>query len=154
MNKEQQTSRNTVFISLLVGGAVVLTLLLLQASNTGINSVMLPSELAALSGESKQRIRLAGRVADDSISYEVEPEFLLAFSIHDPGKDTSGPTVPVSYSGIKPDMFAVGRDVILEGRWEADTFVATKLMTQCPSKYEAPLPPGAKPADKAAASKY
>jgi cytochrome c-type biogenesis protein CcmE len=36
----------------------------------------------------------------------------------------------------KPDMFAAGRDVIVEGRLAADgTIEARQVLTSCPSKY-------------------
>jgi cytochrome c-type biogenesis protein CcmE len=46
--------------------------------------------------------------------------------------------VPVAYRGIKPDMFSVGREVVVEGRYDADGRIAARqIMTSCPSKYEA-----------------
>jgi hypothetical protein len=37
----------------------------------------------------------------------------------------------------KPDMFAENRDVIVEGRLQADGRIkAAQVLTQCPSKYE------------------
>jgi len=36
-----------------------------------------------------------------------------------------------------PDMFAEGRDVIIEGRYNAGSALSAKtIMTSCPSKYE------------------
>ncbi len=50
-------------------------------------------------------------------------------------------TVPVQYTGILPDMFAEGRDVIVEGTYGAGgTLHARTLLTSCPSKYEAEIP--------------
>ncbi|MEW6272934.1 MAG: cytochrome c maturation protein CcmE, partial [Thermodesulfobacteriota bacterium] len=45
--------------------------------------------------------------------------------------------LPVRYNGIRPDMFADGRDVIVEGKVESGVFHAKTLLTTCPSKYEA-----------------
>jgi cytochrome c-type biogenesis protein CcmE len=134
-----QSGTNRIFISLVVGALVCVGLLLFQASQTGVSDVLLPSDLAAEGVSDRARLRVAGRVAADTIAYRVEPDFLLEFSIHDPGNETE-PIIPVSYRGIKPDMFAAGRDVILDGEWTSGRFVATKLMTQCPSKYEPPKP--------------
>lgn len=86
-----------------------------------------------------KRVRVAGRVADGDVQYEVQPSFKLDFKIKDPdGK--SEVILPVSYAGIKPDMFAVGRDVIIDGEYLNGVLVAQQLLTQCPSKYEAPKP--------------
>jgi cytochrome c-type biogenesis protein CcmE len=50
--------------------------------------------------------------------------------------------VPVAYTGIKPDMFAAGREVVVEGRWDGGRLTAQQIMTSCPSKYEpAPADP-------------
>lgn len=46
------------------------------------------------------------------------------------------PVMPVVYRGVMPPTFQGGRDVLLEGNYDGTKFVATVLMTQCPSKYE------------------
>lgn len=143
MQTEKKGASNRVFISLLIGVTVIVIVLVLQASTSGISTVLLPSDLSAMSGDTRTRLRVAGRVAPASIAYRVEPNFLLEFSIHDPAEDQQSEQVDVVYNGIKPDMFAVGRDVILDGEWAGDVFIASKLMTQCPSKYEPPVPQGA-----------
>ena len=50
-------------------------------------------------------------------------------------KDETG-GVPVAYHGILPDMFAEGREVVIEGRYQDGAFRARQIMTSCPSKYE------------------
>lgn len=50
------------------------------------------------------------------------------------------PKVPVLYQGLRPDMFSAGRDVIIDGEYRDGVVVASTLLTQCPSKYEAPSP--------------
>lgn len=56
-------------------------------------------------------------------------------------QDGSG-AVAVAYSGILPDMFAEGREVVVEGRFDGGGLAARQIMTSCPSKYE-PEAPGA-----------
>jgi cytochrome c-type biogenesis protein CcmE len=50
-----------------------------------------------------------------------------------------GPAVAVSYRGEVPDLFKVGRHVLLRGRLHRGTFVAQpdSLVTKCPSRYVA-----------------
>jgi cytochrome c-type biogenesis protein CcmE len=45
--------------------------------------------------------------------------------------------VPVVYKGTVPDLFATGRDVVVDGRLRNGVFVAVPntLVTKCPSKY-------------------
>ena len=50
--------------------------------------------------------------------------------------------VAVAYRGILPDMFAEGREVVVEGHYGQGTLTAKQIMTSCPSKYE-PKPGGA-----------
>ena len=111
---------------------------MLQAMGMGTSQVLLPSEAIALERPMK-RIRVAGRVSTKEVRYQVEPEFKLEFEIYDPeGQDSK--TLPVTYAGIKPDMFASGRDVIIDGEINDNQLIANQLLTQCPSKYEPPTP--------------
>jgi cytochrome c-type biogenesis protein CcmE len=81
-------------------------------------------------------VRVAGRVKDGSVEKKTstngtELEFVLTDF-----KKTGG--VKVFYTGILPDMFAEGRDVIVEGKYARDGVLrAQTVMTSCPSKYEA-----------------
>ena len=45
----------------------------------------------------------------------------------------------VRYTGSVPDLFKVGRHVVVDGQLERGTFVAEpgSLITKCPSKYAA-----------------
>jgi cytochrome c-type biogenesis protein CcmE len=90
-------------------------------------------------------IRLAGRVQMGSVRWE--PKDLRLSFILGPfkakaqaGYQEAG--IPIHYQGVLPDMFAEGRDVIVEGRYQAgDSLTAKTIMTSCPSKYE-PEQPG------------
>ena len=87
----------------------------------------------SLAGEG---IRVAGRVKAGSIDKKTTSAGTeLHFVLSDFGKDGG---VPVDYAGILPDMFAEGRDVIVEGKYAHDGVLrAQTIMTSCPSKYEA-----------------
>jgi cytochrome c-type biogenesis protein CcmE len=122
-------------ISIILCALALIGLFTFEATRSSASSVLIPSELASLGD--KERIRIGGRVVGE-IKYSVEPKFLLDFTVNDPGKDL--PALKVSYQGIKPDMFAAGRDVIIDGDYKNGVLVATKLLTQCPSKYEPPQP--------------
>jgi cytochrome c-type biogenesis protein CcmE len=85
-------------------------------------------KLTALKGEP---IRVAGKVAEDPINWDVR-NLSLAFVIGD-----GQARIPVRYKGVKPDMFQTGVDVIVEGRIGHDgVLAASVLMTSCPSKYQ------------------
>ena len=46
-------------------------------------------------------------------------------------------SVPVVYSGTVPDLFKVGREVVVDGKLVNGTFVGINgtLVTKCPAKY-------------------
>ena len=100
-----------------------------------------------------QGVRVAGRVARGSLVKHTSAKGTeMTFAIGDfkgPGED-AGETVTVAYTGIVPDMFAEGRDVIIEGRYADGTLRAQQIMTSCPSKYEPK--PGEAPASDVRAS--
>ena len=55
-------------------------------------------------------------------------------------KDVTGGSpvrIPVVYHGSVPDLFKVGRHIVLNGRLRNGTFVGAQdsLVTKCPSKY-------------------
>jgi cytochrome c-type biogenesis protein CcmE len=81
-------------------------------------------------------VRVAGRVKDGSVAKKTSPTGTeLQFVLTDFNKSDG---VKVFYTGILPDMFAEGRDVIVEGKYARDGILrAQSVMTSCPSKYEA-----------------
>lgn len=86
-------------------------------------------------------VRVAGRVQVGSVAWDpaaLDLAFVLAPVTENVAADeTFRQGVPVSYQGILPDMFAEGRDVIVEGRYTSEPrLVASTIMTSCPSKYE------------------
>ncbi len=94
-----------------------------------------------------QSIRVAGRVKAGTIEWD-PTKLKLSFTIVPPPQDGAA-VQPVSMRPAqeirvvctgepKPDMFAAGRDVIVEGHLTAHNFVtADQVMTSCPSKYQA-----------------
>jgi cytochrome c-type biogenesis protein CcmE len=82
-------------------------------------------------------VRVAGRVQAGTMNWNPK-DLRLSFSLGSfkDGKPSSS-GVLVRYQGILPDMFAEGRDVIVEGRYSpTDVLEAKTIMTSCPSKYE------------------
>jgi cytochrome c-type biogenesis protein CcmE len=118
--------------------AVCGTLLLLYATTTTKAEIILPSELARTSSQDRKRLRVGGQVAESKINYTLEPEIKLEFELHDHNKKEL--SIPVIYQDLKPDMFAAGRDVLIDGDFVNGKLYAHTLLTQCPSKYEPPSP--------------
>ena len=74
-------------------------------------------------------------------------QMTVSFVITDTAKD-----VPVSYTGILPDLFKEGKGAVVQGRLGADgQFVATEVLAKHDENY---MPPEAQHAvDKAQAAK-
>jgi cytochrome c-type biogenesis protein CcmE len=131
---------NRKFFTLVLAFIVVGGLMIFQATRAGAALMVVPSELIAKGADSTvPRLRVAGRVADKEITYLTSPEIRLEFSVEDPKHPERG-SVPVVYEGVRPDLFAPGRDVLIDGEYSEGVVRASSLMTQCPSKYEAPDP--------------
>lgn len=119
---------------IVIGGVLVF-----QATKGTSSLVLTPSELRTKSaGRDLLRIRVGGKVVEP-IEYQTEPKMVLRFAVQDPKSEGQSASVVV-YEGLKPDMFAAGRDVLIDGDYIGGTIRALKLQTQCPSKYEPALP--------------
>lgn len=85
----------------------------------------------------QQQVRVGGFVADGSTQRD-SASGELRFTVRD-----ANDTMPVVYRGVVPDIFADGREVVIEGKLGQDgVFQAQTLLTKCPSKMEAQLQDG------------
>lgn len=75
-------------------------------------------------------IRLSGTVQDGTIARDPVAG-TLAFLVTDGTRK-----LPVRYQGVVPDAFKDGAQVVVEGRFDGQTFVAARLFAKCPSKFE------------------
>jgi len=96
-----------------------------------------------------QSLRVAGQVRPGTVSWEPNTLTLKFEIVPIPDINAAGEVIkpvvatePVSFRVVcagepKPDMFAPGRDVIVEGKLGADGVIsATQVMTSCASKYK------------------
>ncbi len=152
MNRKQKFALGSFVIV-----AAVATLIYTAARETSAYFLTMDEYAAQARAHEGKPLRLAGRVTDGSVEWN--PRTLdLAFQIQsipprpgteeaeaievvvaEPAEPTA--TLTVTYNGILPDMFAEGRDVIVEGHVTDEVFVANTLLTTCPSKYEAEVTP-------------
>jgi cytochrome c-type biogenesis protein CcmE len=83
-----------------------------------------------------KRLQLHGFVVDKSILRR--PDTLdYRFQVQSNGK-----IVPARYTGVVPDTFKDGAEVVLKGRLGPDGFAVERdgVMAKCPSKYNAQSP--------------
>jgi cytochrome c-type biogenesis protein CcmE len=127
MPRKSPTARLVVALSV----AAVLAIFLVYVSIAGGRTPQLsPSQLAGHNG----KVSLVGKVVGpvQGAGYSSRG---LRFSVADIGRTT--PTVHVVYHGSVPDLFKVGRHIVVDGRYRNGVFVAQhdSLVTKCPSKY-------------------
>ena len=111
--------------------AAVLAIFLLYTSIAGGgNPSVSPSELRGRTGE----VQLAGLVVGPVIGDAYAGG--LRFKLRDIGGKGKA-AVAVRYSGSVPDLFKVGRHIVIDGQLRNGTFVAEpgSMITKCPSKY-------------------
>ena len=109
-----------------LGAAIALAGALVYTSFSGATEASQPSDVKP--GRSYE---LTGKVVKDSVTRDGDE---LRFRLRDRDGTAS---VPVVYSGVVPDPFREGREVIVEGELKRGTFVAERdsLVTKCPSKF-------------------
>jgi cytochrome c-type biogenesis protein CcmE len=120
---------------LLAGIAVLGAVIYLVYANTQSNAAyyMTVSELRQCTTCATQSVRVAGVVQAGSI---VRNDALIKFTVVD-GQQT----MPVVYSGVVPDIFRPGIQVVVEGHYTGQgLFQAQTLLAKCPSKFQAATP--------------
>lgn len=119
---------------------IVLSLLALVAYSSEKMSLyyLTVPELEARETEfADARFKLAGKVVPGSIIRR-DGNRTVEFEIRDPSDEGTAPnTRTIRYSGVLPDTFRDGADVVLEGAMAPNgIFTAETMLAKCPSKYE------------------
>ncbi len=119
--------RNPVRLVVALSVAAVLAVFLVYTSFAGGSTPLVqPSELSQHDG----RVQLGGVVVGPT-SGDARGEG-LRFALRDvKGSETAA----VVYKGSVPELFRVGREVMVEGEVRNGVFAADRLVTKCPSKY-------------------
>ena len=86
--------------------------LVLNALNSNIALYVTPSEVAAGKSPKGQAFRIGGMVKDGSVRRD---NLTVHFVVTDTAKD-----IPVSYTGILPDLFKEGKGAVVQGRLGPD----------------------------------
>ena len=117
-----------------LSAAVLLASALVYTSFSAATEASTPSQLLKGGSSSSRSVELTGKVAAGSVQRSGDT---LRFAVRD--RNGGAAKVPVVYSGVVPDPFRVGREVIVTGKLQNGTFVAERdsLVTKCPSKFQA-----------------
>jgi cytochrome c-type biogenesis protein CcmE len=116
-----------------LSAAVLLASALVYTSFSAATEARTPSQLLSTTLSPGQSVELTGKVAAGSVHRTGDS---LRFAVRD--RSGKGPAVPVVYSGIVPDPFRVGREVVVTGKLKDGTLVGQRdsLVTKCPSKFQ------------------
>jgi cytochrome c-type biogenesis protein CcmE len=130
--------KRRLIISLVILGAVAiaagLSVFALQQNVTYLYS---PTEVDAGKAPNRHPFRLGGIVKEGSV-HRVPGTLTTDFVITDRVQ-----SIPVTYTGILPDLFRTGLSTITTGKMEHGTFVATTVLAKHDATY---MPPQVKQA--------
>jgi cytochrome c-type biogenesis protein CcmE len=122
--------------AIVAGGLVVVSIaaaLVLNALNSNIALYVTPSEVAAGKAPQGQAFRIGGMVKEGSVKRD---NLTVHFVVTDTARD-----IPVSYTGILPDLFKEGKGAVVQGRLDTQGhFSATEVLAKHDENY---MPPAA-----------
>jgi cytochrome c-type biogenesis protein CcmE len=121
----------------IAGLAVAGAILYLVIANTGATAeyYMTISELRSCQTCRAQIVRVLGTVQANSVVRQSGSQ-IIQFVIIDQKQ-----TMPVTYTGVVPDIFGAGIQVVVEGRLGSNgVFQAQTLLAKCPSKFTPATP--------------
>lgn len=123
--------RMTLVLGIVVGVGIA-GALALNAFKQNVTFFFDPTQVAAGEVPSGERFRLGGMVTKGSVERapgSLEVRFVVTDFKHD---------VPVSYTGVLPDLFREGQGVVAHGRMSGNTFVADEVLAKHDEKYMPP----------------
>jgi cytochrome c-type biogenesis protein CcmE len=137
--KEKTPQRKRIPLSfILVGIALLGAMVYLVYTNTQANAAyyMTINELRQCTTCSAQTVRVAGVVKEGSVVRN-DQQGTLQFAMTDGGQE-----MHVTYSGVIPDIFRPGVQVVVEGHYsqQGSSFQAQTLLAKCPSKFQSMTP--------------
>ncbi|MBL8517058.1 MAG: cytochrome c maturation protein CcmE [Betaproteobacteria bacterium] len=127
--------RHKRFVWIAAGLAVlgVAVGLVLKAFNSNLVFFYTPTQVANKEVPQGKPFRLGGLVTAGSVQRDSNG-LTVRFSVTDTAK-----SVPVSYTGILPDLFKEGKGVVAQGRVGADgVFTASEVLAKHDENYMAP----------------
>ncbi len=116
----------------IIAGVGIAGALALSAFRSNVTFFFDPTQVASGEVKSGERFRLGGMVTQGSVKRvpgSLEVHFVVTDFKHD---------VPVSYTGVLPDLFREGTGVVAHGKMSNGTFVADEVLAKHDEKYMPP----------------
>jgi cytochrome c-type biogenesis protein CcmE len=122
-----------MFVGVAVVGVGIAATLALTALQSNISYFFSPSQVHAGEHPTDAVFRVGGLVVDDTLKRQ-EDGLTVRFDVTD-----NAQTVPVSYTGILPDLFGEGQGVVAKGRIGTDgVFYADEVLAKHDESYMPP----------------
>jgi cytochrome c-type biogenesis protein CcmE len=125
--------KKLALIAVIVAALGVAVVLVLNAFNSNLVFFFSPTQVANGEAPTNRAFRIGGLVEEGSVKRESDG-LTTRFVVTDTSK-----TIPVSYTGILPDLFKEGKGVVAEGRLGPDgLFAATQVLAKHDENYMPP----------------
>jgi cytochrome c-type biogenesis protein CcmE len=124
--------KRMVTVVAIVAGVGIATAFALKAFNQNLLYYYSPTQVHAGEAPGSRSIRVGGLVENGSLKRQpgsLEVTFILT---------DYQETVPVSYTGVLPDLFREGQGVIARGKMDGDRFVAEEVLAKHDENYMPP----------------
>ncbi len=118
-------------LAIILGGLAsigIAAAFVLNALNSNIALYVTPSEVVAGKAPQNKAFRIGGLVKDGSLQ---RTDLTVHFVVTDTVKE-----VPVSYTGILPDLFKEGKGAVVQGKLDANgNFIASEVLAKHDENY-------------------
>jgi cytochrome c-type biogenesis protein CcmE len=124
--------KRMVTVVAIVAGVGIATAFALKAFNQNLLYYYSPTQVHAGEAPDSRSIRVGGLVENGSLTRKpgsMEVNFILT---------DYAQKVPVSYTGVLPDLFREGQGVIARGRMDGNRFVAEEVLAKHDENYMPP----------------
>lgn len=125
--------KKLIWVAATLAGAIVAVVLVIYAIGQQTDYYFDPTAIVAGEAPQDKRIRAGGMVVKDSLRRDPNNDLKVQFKITD-----FNATVPVSYQGILPDLFAENSGIVATGKMQGDVFVASEVLAKHDENYMPP----------------
>lgn len=128
-----QRKKRLFTIALILSGMGVATTLILTAFEKNLMYFYSPTEVMAGEAPQERKFRVGGLVVEGSVKRvpdSLSIEFTVTDTVHE---------VPITYTGILPDLFREGQGIVAHGRQRSDgVFEASEILAKHDENYMPP----------------
>ena len=124
--------KRMVTVVAILAGVGIATTFALKAFNQNLLYYYSPSQIAQGQAPANRSFRVGGLVQNNSL-HRQPGSLEVTFVVTDFQKE-----IPVSYTGVLPDLFREGQGIIARGKLQGDHFVAEEVLAKHDENYMPP----------------